>query len=258
MSYENLRLDVSEGVATLTLDRPKALNALNSATFHELEAALTSLPDDTRALILTGAGEKAFVAGADIAEMADYGSEQGRAFSALGQRVMALFEASHIPTIAAVNGFALGGGLELALCCDLIYASENAQLGLPEVGLGVIPGFGGTQRLTRAVGAQRARELVFTARRVKAEEAKAIGLVLDVVPAGELLAHCRKVAQSIAKAGPLAISQAKRVMRQGADVELTVANMIEQQAFGALFGTEDKREGMQAFLEKRPPAYKAR
>lgn len=255
MTYENLRLEIADGIATLTIDRPKALNALNRATFHDLEAALGALPADTRALIVTGGGEKAFVAGADIAEMAAYSSEQGRDFSALGQRVMGLMEAAPFPIIAAVNGFALGGGLELALACDFIYASEKAQLGLPEVGLAVIPGFGGTQRLTRAVGVQRARELIFTGARIKADKAKEIGLVLEVLAPEALLPHCREVAAKIAAAGPLAVAQAKRVIAQGADANLQVANMIEQQAFGALFGTQDQKEGMSAFLNKAKPAF---
>ncbi len=258
MTYENLRLEVADGIATLTIDRPKALNALNQATFHELEAALGSLGATTRALIVTGGGEKAFVAGADIAEMAAYSSEQGRAFSALGQRVMGLMEAAPFPIIAAVNGFALGGGLELALACDLIYASDKAQLGLPEVGLAVIPGFGGTQRLTRAVGLQRARELIFTGARIKADKAKEIGLVLEVLPPEQLLPHCREVAAKIIAAGPLAIAQAKRVIAQGADANLQVANMIEQQAFGALFGTEDQKQGMSSFLAKAKPVFQGR
>ncbi|MCP3104896.1 enoyl-CoA hydratase-related protein [Myxococcus sp. K15C18031901] len=255
MTYENIRLEHEGAIALLTIDRPKALNALNSKTLQELEAAVQSLGADTRALIITGGGEKAFVAGADISEMASLPASAAREFAALGHRVFALLEALPIPTIAAVNGFALGGGCELALACDLIYASEKAQLGLPEVSLGVIPGFGGTQRLTRLVGRSRAKELVFTGGRVDAATAKAIGLVLDVVPAADLLTHCRLVAGKILKNGPLAVSQAKRVIEFGADQDLRAANELERQGFAALFGSDDQREGMKAFLEKRPAAF---
>jgi enoyl-CoA hydratase len=258
LTYENIKLEITETFAVLTVDRPKALNALNTKTFLEMEHALDelSMQKGVRALIVTGGGEKAFVAGADISEMADLHAEGGRRFSALGHRIMATLEALPFPTIAAVNGFALGGGLELALACDLIYASEKAQLGLPEVGLGVIPGFGGTQRLTRLLGRARAKEMLFTATRVDAAKAKEYGLVLDVLPADGLMAHCREVAEKIAKAGPLAVAEAKRIVEWGADQDLRAANALEQQAFGLLFGTEDQKEGMKAFVEKRKPAFK--
>jgi enoyl-CoA hydratase len=255
MAFENIRIDFEGGIATLTIDRPKALNALNTATLRELERALGELPQGTRALIVTGGGDKAFVAGADIAEMASMSGAQAREFGALGHRALGALEALAVPTIAAVNGFALGGGLELALACDLIYASEKAKLGLPEVGLGVIPGFGGTQRLTRVVGKQRAKELIFTGERLDAARAREVGLVLDVLPADGLLAHCRAVAGKMLKNGPLAISQAKRVIEYGADADLRAANVLEQQGFAALFGSEDQREGMKAFLEKRPASF---
>jgi enoyl-CoA hydratase len=255
-----VKLTVEAQVALVTVDRPKALNALDSATLHELEAALAQVGRDpeVRALILTGSGEKAFVAGADIAEMAGYTTAQGLAFAQLGHRVLSALEGLSIPTIAAVNGFALGGGCELALACDLIYASTNARLGLPEVSLGVIPGFGGTQRLTRLVGRARAKELIFTGQPVDAERAREVGLVLAVLPQAELLAHCRKVAATIATRGPLALAQAKRAIDQGADLPLGAGNELERQAFGVLFGTEDQKEGMQAFLAKRPPTFHGR
>ncbi|NOK03348.1 MULTISPECIES: enoyl-CoA hydratase-related protein [Myxococcus] len=255
MAYENIRLEQEGAIATLFIDRPKALNALNTKTLQELESALKSLPADVRVLIVTGGGEKAFVAGADIAEMAALTDAQAQEFGALGHRVMAALEALPIPTIAAVNGFALGGGSELALACDFIYASEKAKLGLPEVGLGVIPGFGGTQRLTRVVGRARAKELIFTGDRIDAAKAKEIGMVLEVLPADGLLAHCRAVAEKILKNSPLAISKAKQVIEAGADQDLRAANEIERQAFGDLFGSEDQREGMKAFLEKRPATF---
>ncbi|MBJ6762155.1 enoyl-CoA hydratase/isomerase family protein [Myxococcaceae bacterium JPH2] len=255
MAYENIRLEKDGGIAVLTIDRPKALNALNSKTFHEMDAALKSLGDDTRALIVTGGGDKAFVAGADIAEMVTITAAQAREFSALGHHVFQTLESLPIVTIAAVNGFALGGGCELAMACDLIYASEKAKLGLPEVTLGVIPGFGGTQRLTRLVGRSRAKELLFTADRIDAARAKEIGLVLDVLPADKLMEHCRAVAGKILKNGPLAVSQAKRVVEFGADQDLRAANELERQGFAVLFGSEDQREGMKAFLEKRPAQF---
>lgn len=255
MAYENIRLEHDGAVATLFIDRPKALNALNSKTLQEMEAALGSIGTDVRVLIVTGGGEKAFVAGADIAEMAALSETQAQEFGALGHRVMAMLEALPIPTIAAVNGFALGGGCELALACDIVYASEKAKLGLPEVGLGVIPGFGGTQRLTRAVGRARAKELIFTGERIDAAKAKEYGLVLEVLAPEALLPHCREVAAKMLKNGPLAIAKAKRVIEAGADQDLRVANEMERKTFGELFGSADQREGMKAFLEKRPAAF---
>ncbi|MGZ3458262.1 MAG: enoyl-CoA hydratase/isomerase family protein [Archangium sp.] len=244
-------METEDAIAILTIDRPKALNALNSKTLQELESALSSLPPTARALIITGGGDKAFVAGADISEMVSISAAQAREFAALGHRVFHMLEQLPIPTIAAVNGFALGGGCELALACDLIYASEKAKLGLPEVSLGVIPGFGGTQRLTRAVGKMRAKELVFTGERLDAAKAKEIGLVLEVLPAEQLLPHCKAVAGKMIKNGPLAVSQAKRVIEFGADQDLRAANELERQGFAVLFGSQDQKEGMKAFLEKR-------
>jgi enoyl-CoA hydratase len=191
-----------------------------------------------RALIVTGAGEKAFVAGADIAEMANFSNAEAMAFGELGHRVLDSLEALHIPVIAAVNGFALGGGTELALACDFIYASERAKFGLPEVTLAVIPGFGGTQRLTRVVGRARAKEMIFTGDMIDAVKAKEIGLALDVLPAAELLIHC------------------KRVIDAGADLQLKDANAIERDGFARLFGTADQKEGMAAFVAKRPAEFK--
>jgi enoyl-CoA hydratase len=257
MPYENVRLDHEGPIATLTIDRPKALNALNTKALQEIEEALRALDGNPtlRALIVTGGGEKAFVAGADIAEMANYTPSQAREFSALGHRVFHRMEALNVPTIAAVNGFALGGGCELALCCDFIYASEKAKFGLPEVGLGVIPGFGGTQRLTRLLGRARAKELIFTGDMIDAQKAREIGLALDVFAPDKLIEQCRAVAEKIAKKGPLAIAQAKRVIEYGADGDLRSANELEQQGFSLLFGSEDQREGMKAFAEKRPPNF---
>ncbi len=264
MDYTNIRFDIDEGIATLTVSREKALNALNSRTLLEIgdvahriamrEPAVAGV----RALIVTGAGEKAFVAGADIAEMVNLGPEAAREFSAIGHRAFQTLEALPIPTIAAVNGFALGGGCELAMACDLIYASEKAKFGQPEVNLGVIPGFGGTQRLTRLVGKQRAKELLFTGDIIDAARAKEYGLVLDIFAPDKLLAHCRDVAKKLASKGPLAVAQVKRAVEWGADGDLRAANELEQQGFGLLFGTEDQKEGMKAFLEKRPAAFQGK
>jgi enoyl-CoA hydratase len=253
-----VKLDVDGAVATITLDRPKALNALNQQTLLELEQAVAQVArsPEIRAVIVTGAGEKAFVAGADIAEMAAYTPTQALAFAQLGHRVFAALEALPVPTIAAVNGFALGGGCELALACDLLYVSEKAKLGLPEVTLAVIPGFGGTQRLTRQVGRARAKELIFSGDMIDATKAKEVGLALEVLPADKLLAHAREVAQKVATRGPVAVAQAKRVIEAGADLPLKDANELERQAFALLFGTEDQKEGMKAFLEKRKAAFK--
>lgn len=256
-TMEYVRLEKDGSIATITIDRPKALNALNLTTLKELKQALAQVvkTPDVRAVILTGAGEKAFVAGADIGEMAGYSTSQALSFAQAGHRIMTILEALPVPTIAAVNGFALGGGCELALACDLIYASEKAKLGLPEVSLGVIPGFGGTQRLARLVGRARAKELIFTGDLLDAAKAKEYGLVLDVVAPDRLLAHCREVATKIASRGPSAVAQAKRVIEHGADLTLAAGNEMERQAFALLFGTQDQKEGMKAFLEKRPAAF---
>jgi len=252
-----VRLEVEGPTATLIVDRPKALNALNSQTLRELDEVIARCAADAalRALIITGAGEKAFVAGADIAEMADFSTAEALAFAQLGHRVLAALGALSMPTIAAINGFALGGGLELALACDFAYASSNAKLGLPEVSLGVMPGFGGTQRLTRLVGRARAKELIFSGEPIDALAAKEIGLVLEVLPPAELMPRCKKAAAVIARRGPLGVAQAKRVIEAGADLPLGPANELERQAFGLLFGTADQREGMAAFLAKRPPNF---
>jgi enoyl-CoA hydratase len=257
MAHEFIQLSVEAQVATVTINRPKALNAMNSQTLRELEETLIALGKDSsvRAVILTGAGERSFVAGGDISEMSELGPQGALQFSMAGHRTVAALEALSVPTIAAINGFALGGGLELALSCDLLYASENAKLGLPEVTLGVIPGFGGTQRLTRLLGRARAMELIFTGEALTAAKAKEVGLVLDVVAPDKLLPHCREIALKIASRGPLAVAQAKRAILHGMDLSLTNANELERQAFAALFPTDDQREGMKAFKEKRPAVF---
>ncbi len=255
---ELIKLTHEGAITTLTVDRPKALNALNTQAVRELDQAITeaSHRPEMRVMIVTGAGEKSFVAGADIAEMAHDTPSQALFFAQAGHRALAALEALHVPVIAAVNGFALGGGLELALACDFIYASEKARLGLPEVTLAVIPGFGGTQRLTRLLGRARAKELIFTGDWIDAQKAKEIGLVLEVFKPEELMAKVKEVASKIASRGPLALAQAKRVIEHGADIPLHSACEAERQAFAALFGSDDQREGMKAFVEKRPPTFR--
>jgi enoyl-CoA hydratase len=257
MAYENALLEIADGIATLTVSRPKVLNALSRGAVADLTAALASVASDRsiRALILTGAGEKAFVAGADVGEMLGMSPSDALAFAEAGHRLGTAIEALVVPTIAAVNGFALGGGCELAMTCDLIYASANARFGQPEVNLGVIPGFGGTARLVRRIGLPRAREWLFTGEVVDAARANALGLVLEVLPQDKLLPHCREVAKKIAGKGSLAIAQLKRVIRTGADLPLDAANALERQAFAGLFGSHDQKEGMAALLEKRPPRF---
>ncbi len=255
---EFITLQIDGPIALLTIDRPKALNALNRQVLTELEQAVKQVASDgaLRALIVTGGGEKAFVAGADIAEMAGMSTSEALSFGELGHRVLDSLEALPIPVIAAVNGFALGGGCELALACDFIYASEKAKFGLPEVTLAVIPGFGGTQRLTRLVGRARAKEMIFTGEMIDAAKAKELGLALEVLPPADLLAHAKKVAATIAKRGPLAVARAKQAIASGADVSLRQGNEFEREGFAALFGTADQKEGMAAFLAKRPPEFK--
>lgn len=254
---ETLLVEEAGAIATIALNRPKALNAINSTVLRELDAELDRLERTAvRVIIVTGTGEKAFAAGADIAEMRGLTAAQAHAFSALGHRVFTRLGETRAVTIAAVNGFALGGGLELAMGCDLIYASENARLGQPEVNLALIPGFSGTQRLARRVGVQRALELLLTADPIDAARAKAYGLVLDVLPQAELREHVRKVAEKIASKGPLAVARAKQLVHQGANLDLATANQLEAQSFGLLFDTKDAAEGLAAFLEKRAPAFR--
>ncbi len=255
-----LLIEREDAVVTITLNRPDKLNALNEDLLRELYGALEGLEEDAavRAVILTGAGDKAFVAGADIAAMSELTASGAKRFAELGHRVGTAIEQSRLPFIAAVNGFALGGGCELALCCDFIYASEKARLGQPEINLGVIPGFGGTQRLARRVGSGRAREMCMTGDMIGAAEALRIGLVNAVLPPSDLLPKVREVAQKIASKGPLAVAAVKRAIVRGEDVPLPVANELEAVTFASLFGTHDQREGMRAFLEKRAAKFEGR
>lgn len=257
--FQNITFEVDGAVATITLNRPKALNALNSVTLAELGRAIEAVAasDAIRAVLLTGAG-KAFVAGADISEMADLSAAAAEGFARQGQRLFHAIEALGVPVIAAINGFALGGGCELAMACDILIAGQKARFGQPEVNLGVIPGFGGTQRLPRLVGRAVAAELLYTGRMVDADEALRIGLVSRVFPQDELLAEARKMADEIAAKGPLAIASLKRTLMAGADLPLERACDREAVAFGACFATEDQSEGMAAFLAKRPADFKGR
>jgi enoyl-CoA hydratase len=259
MTFRNLLLEQPEpGIYLLTVNRPQALNALNAATLDELAAAIAQLASDAaaRALLVTGAGEKAFVAGADIAEMRSFSAEQARAFSAAGMRVMHALEALPVPVIALVNGYALGGGCELAMACDWIIAADRAVFGQPEVNLGIPPGFGGTQRLMRLVGRARALELVVTARQVKAEEALAIGLVTRIVPLAELREAGLAVARVIAAKAPVAVQLAKQAVQRGQDLDLANACIHETSLFALAFATADQKEGMSAFVEKRAARFR--
>jgi enoyl-CoA hydratase len=258
MSWENVLWSVEDGVGLLTFNRPKVLNALDKRTFAELWEVLDEVErsPDVRALVLTGAGDKAFVAGADVGAMAVMTPLAARQFAESGHALLGRLEALPIVTVAAVNGFALGGGCEVAMACDLVYASEAARFGLPEVNLGLIPGFGGTQRLSRRVGLMRAKEMVFTGDTYDAARAKAIGLALEVLPPAELLPYAKKVARRIAGKSALAVAQAKRITAAGANADLATASELERQAFAVLFGTEDAREGMRAFVEKRAAQWK--
>ena len=258
MSFQNVSWAVADGIGTLTVNRPKQLNALDVATLTEIAQAIElarAQPGEVRALILTGAGEKAFVAGADIAAMSKLGPAEAREFAALGHRTLNALEALPVVTIAAVNGFALGGGCELAMACDLIYASEKARFGQPEVNLGLIPGFGGTQRLIRRVGLMRAKEMIFSGDVYDAAKALRMGLCLEVLAPEQLLEQARAKATVIASRGPAAVAVAKKVMQHGADQLLSQALDGERLAFAGLFGTAETREGMAAFLEKRPAKF---
>lgn len=258
MTFTNILLEQPEpGIYLLTVNRPKALNALNAATLDEIAAAVTVVAKDAaaRALLVTGAGDKAFVAGADITEMQNATIEQAREISERGMQVMHALEALQLPVIALVNGYALGGGCELALACDWILAAENAVFGQPEVNLGIPPGFGGTQRLPRRIGMARALELIATARQVKAAEAAAIGLVNHVYPAAELMAKGLEMARIIAAKGPAAVRLVKEAVQRGANLDLYTACTLETDLFARAFGTQDRKEGMAAFIEKRPPRF---
>ena len=243
--------EVNGAVGKITINREKALNALNSQVLDELNATLDAVNlDEVRCLILTGAGAKSFVAGADIAEMSTLTKAEGEAFGKKGNDVFRKLETFPIPVIAAVNGFALGGGCEIAMSCDIRICSDNAVFGQPEVGLGITPGFGGTQRLARLVGAGMAKQMIYTARNIKADEAYRIGLVNAVYPSEELMAQAEKMASGIAKNAPIAVRNCKKAINEGLDVDMDQAIVIEEKLFGDCFETEDQKYGMAFFLDK--------
>lgn len=261
MSYQNILLEqIEDGIHLLTINRPSAYNALNGATLDEIQAAAGEIADnpDTRVLLLTGAGDKAFVAGADIAEMQAMSALEGQQLAQRASAAMRCLELLRVPVIAVVNGYCLGGGCELAMCCDWIIASENAVFGQPEVNLGITPGFGGTQRLQRLIGKARAMELIVTGRHVKADEALQWGLVNHVYPPQQAMQQALQSARLIREKGPVAVGLAKQAVQRGQDLDLDNACLLESELFGLCFSTEDQKEGMLAFVEKRPPVFKAR
>ncbi len=255
--HDTVLLEKSEGIAVISIDRPKGLNALNRKTVLELDGIIRTLSGDESVgvLIITGRGEKAFAAGADIGEMVDMSAVEARNWSRLGQQVYSRIENFPRPVIAAINGFALGAGCELAMACDIRLASEKAKLGLPELNLGIIPGFAGTQRLTRLVGKGRAKLLVFSGEAIGADEALRIGLVDMVVPAETLMDAARSLARKFMSKAPLALAQAKLAMNRGAEMDSELAYVFEAEAFGTCFTVADQKEGLQAFLEKRKPVF---
>lgn len=258
MTYDNIIFEVENGIATITFNRPKALNALNSNLLQEFSQALDEIfgNDDIRILILTGAGEKSFVAGADITELATFDPLGAKSFAQKGHATINKLQALPIPVIAAVNGFALGGGTEMAIACDFIYASEKASFGQPEINLGLIPGFGGTQRLTRLIGKNRAKEMIFTGKMISAAEAKEMGLVNKVFSQEALMGEVTKIAKAMASKGKVSLRAAKQAINSGMDVDLTTGCMYEIDAFALCMASEDSKEGTTAFLEKRKPEFK--
>jgi enoyl-CoA hydratase len=260
METKNILYEITDGIALVKINRPESLNALNSQLLGELECTLYEIENDSKAqvVIITGAGEKAFVAGADIKEMVAMTSYEGHQFALQGQRVMLFIEKMTKPVIAAVNGYALGGGLELALACDVIYAAENARFGFPEVTLGIIPGFGGTQNLPRLIGPNRAKELVFSGRIIPAQKALTWGIVNEVCPQAELAGKVMELAREIAKNGRLGVSYAKNAIVNGLNMTKPDGVRYEGSLFGVLFATEDQKEGMGAFVDKRKAEFKGK
>lgn len=251
---EFIKLQIDNQIAVLTIDREKALNALNEAVIEELGQVIDSISADTvRCVIVRGAGDKAFVAGADIGQMSRLTKKEAEAFARKGNAVFRKLETLPVPTIAAVGGFALGGGCELAMCCDIRLAADTAVFAQPEAGLGITPGFGGTQRLPRIVGVAKAKELIYTGGRIKAQEALAIGLVNAVYPAEQLMEEALKLAEKIARNAPIAVRAAKESICRGLHLDMDAALGVEESLFGGCFETEDQQAAMAAFLEKRKP-----
>ena len=260
MELSNVILEKDGKIAIVTINRPKALNALNSETLMEIDSVIGEIEkdDEILAVVLTGAGEKAFVAGADISEMKDMSTVQGRKFGILGNKVFRRLENLEKPVIAALNGFTLGGGCELAMACDIRLASTKTKVGQPEVGLGITPGFGGTQRLARLVGMGMAKELIYTGKIIGADEALRIGLVNRVVEPENLLAEAKALANTIAAQAPIAVSLCKAAINKGMQTDIDTALAYESEVFGECFATEDQKEGMTAFAEKREKNFKNR
>ena len=258
MPFDNLTLEIDNNIGILTFNRPKAMNALNNALFDELLIAIAEVKinKDVKVLILTGAGDKSFIAGADISELVKMNPLEAKKFSRKGQKAFRELEKLAIPVIAAVNGFALGGGAEAALACDFIYASEKALFGLPEITLGLIPGFGGTQRLPRLVGENLAKELLFTGKTVNAEQALTIGIVNKIFPHEALMEGTLKTAKKIASMGKVALRAAKETTSIAYDIDLETGTRFENDAFAICMTSDDAKEGTKAFLEKRKPEFK--
>lgn len=262
-SFTTLKFEAQERFGVITVNRPTKMNALNTEVLSELKELLTELKSDDKfellGLILTGEGDKAFIAGADIAEMADMTPSDAYTLGQLGQQVTVLFETLQIPVIACVNGFALGGGCEMAMSCDFIYATDNAVFGQPEVKLGLIPGFGGTQRLAKLVGRNNAKELIFSGRNVKADEALRMGLVVRTFASKEaMMAEAMKTLKAIAANSPFAVSVAKKVMNEGIDLTIAEGLQLEKRQFSGIFSSDDMHEGTRAFVEKRAPSFKGK
>ncbi|MDD4172393.1 MAG: short-chain-enoyl-CoA hydratase [Syntrophomonas sp.] len=260
MEFKNVLLSQEDRIATLTINRPKALNALNKDTLLEIKAAVEQVRDDggIDVLIITGAGDKAFIAGADITYMLNINALQGREFGLIGQEVLSLIETMSKPVIAAINGFALGGGCELAMACDFRICSHKSKFGQPEVGLGVTPGFGGTQRLPRIVGTGMAKQILYTGENIDANEALRIGLVNAVLPSEMLMDYVQKVAKIISSRGSIAVRFCKDAVNEGMQTDIDRAMTIEADIFGLCFATEDQKEGMRAFVEKRKAEFKGK
>ncbi len=262
-TFNTLKFEVAEKFGTITINRPTKLNALNVELLTELKELLTDLKNDEKfellGLIVTGEGEKAFIAGADIAEMSDMNASDAYTFGHLGQQVTILFETLQVPVIACVNGFALGGGCEMAMSCDFIYATDNAVFGQPEVKLGLIPGFGGTQRLAKLVGRNHAKEILFSGRNVKADEALGMGLIVRKFSTKEeMITAAKSTLKAISANSPYAVSIAKKVMNEGIDLTVSEGLQLEKRQFSAIFTSEDMREGTRAFIEKRAPSFKGK
>jgi enoyl-CoA hydratase len=257
MEYKNLIIDIKDGIAIVKINRPKALNALNSETVDEIKLASESLNEnkDVRVVILTGEGDKAFIAGADILEMKPMTALEGMAFSQKGHEAFSKLENMSKPVIAAVNGYALGGGFEVALACDIIYASDKAKVGFPETTLGIFPGFGGTQRTAKLIGLAKTKELIFTGKTIAAQEAYELGLVNKVIPHEELMKEVMALAEKIKANGPISIGLAKECINKSLFLDMDSALMLEAKDFGLCFGTKDQKEGMTAFVEKRKATF---